>query len=227
MSPTQYARLSQNTESKVILDCAEALEKRRATMFIKRAFDIFASLVLSVLLSPVMLIIALVIVCDSRGGALFKQKRVGRFGKEFTIFKFRTMRADNAGSQVTTGDDDRITRVGKLIRGCRLDELPQVWNVIFGQMSFVGPRPESPYFVGKYKTDWNATLLVRPGITCRSSIAFADEAGQLDSQRDPQHYYIGHILPKKCGMNIDYVRNISLVEDVRILFATVGAVLKK
>ena len=227
MSPMQFAKLPQNSESDVIRACAESLEKKKFTRFLKRAGDIFVSLVLLLLLSPVLLILSVWIALDSSGGVLFRQERVGRYGKPFTILKFRTMRPNNSGSQITLGDDDRITKVGRFIRSLRLDEFPQLINVLRGDMSLVGPRPEVKKFVDKYSTDELATLLVRPGVTCRSSIAFANEADILPKDDTAEDYYIERILPAKCSMNIEYVKKLSVVEDVAIIFATVFSVLKQ
>ncbi len=227
MSPMQYAKLPQNSESEVIRACAESLENKTFTRFLKRTGDIFVSLVLLILLSPVMLILSVWILLDSPGGVLFKQVRVGMYEKPFTILKFRTMRADNNGTEITVDDDERITKVGKLIRSLRLDEFPQLINVLRGDMSLVGPRPEVKKFVEKYQRDDFATLLVRPGVTCRSSIAFANEAEILPKDDTAESYYIERILPAKCAMNVEYVRGLSVFEDVAIIFSTATSLLKQ
>lgn len=227
MSPTQYAKLPQNSPSKEILSCAESLERKRLTRAVKRLGDILLSLLLLLILSPLLVFFSVWIALDSPGGVLFRQTRIGRYGKPFTILKFRTMRKDNAGTEITLNDDDRVTRVGHWIRNIRLDEFPQLLNVLRGDMSLVGPRPESPKFVDHYEPDDYATLLVRPGITCRSSIAFANEAELLPDDGTAEQYYIKRILPAKCAMNIEYVRNLSVVEDIKIAFATVYSVLKQ
>lgn len=227
MSPMQYAKLPQNSESEVIRSCAESLENKVFMRFLKRTGDIFVSLVLLVLLSPVLLILSVWILLDSPGGVLFRQERVGLYEKPFTILKFRTMRANNTGSQITVDDDDRITRVGRLIRSLRLDEFPQLINVLRGDMSLVGPRPEVKKFVDKYQCDDFATLLVRPGVTCRSSIAFANEAEILPKDDTAENYYIERILPAKCAMNVEYVRRLSIFEDIAIIFSTVMSLFKQ
>ncbi len=226
MSPMQYAKLPQNSQSKVVLSCAKSLDKKLITRLIKRTGDIIISLSLLVLLSPILLIISIWIAIDSRGGVLFKQERIGRFGRPFTILKFRTMKVDNSGTGITLADDDRITKVGRIIRGLRIDEFPQLINVLRGDMSLVGPRPEIAKFVSQYSADDKATLLVRPGVTCRSSIAFANEADMLPTDGTAESFYVERILPVKNGMNIDYVKNLSIFEDIAIMFATVGGVLK-
>ena len=227
MSPRQYAKLPNHIESSVMADCAASLEKKGATRFCKRGADLIGALILLLLIWPVLLILAAAVALDSPGGALFRQERVGRFGRPFRILKFRTMKVSHGGGELTQSEDDRVTRVGRAIRGLRLDELPQLWNVLVGDMSLVGPRPEVPRFVDLYTADERATLLVRPGITCRSSIAFADESERYPAGVDPAEFYATHILPEKCAMNLSYVKTLSLVEDVKILFATLGRVFQK
>ena len=227
MSPRQYARLPENSQSSVMAACAASLARKRVTLFFKRGADVIAALLLLLLLLPLLLILAAAVALDSPGGALFRQVRVGRCGRPFRILKFRTMTADHAGGALTQNGDARVTRVGRAIRGLRLDELPQLWNVLIGDMSLVGPRPEVPRFVDVYNADERATLLVRPGITCRSSIAFADESERYPADVDPAAFYIEHILPEKCAMNVAYVQTLSLWEDVRILLATLRSVIKK
>lgn len=221
MSPRQYASLPQNSESDIMAECAAVLQRKRATLFFKRAADVSIAFILTLLLLPWLALLALVIVLDSRGGAFFRQERIGRFGRPFRILKFRTMIADNDGCALTRNDDDRVTRVGRRIRRLHLDELPQLWNVLRGDMSLIGPRPEVPRFVEHYSADQRAALLVRPGITCRSSIAFADENERYPEGVDPEAFYISDILPEKCAMNNRYVLTLSLCEDVKIAAATV------
>ena len=220
MSPRQYARLPQNSESRVMADSAAALERRRVNLVWKRFFDVWIAVSLSLLLAPLFLVLALAVALDSRGGVLFCQERIGRCGRPFRILKFRTMRVCPKGGALTRSEDDRITRVGRVLRPLHLDELPQLWNVIRGDMSLIGPRPEVPRFVEVYTADQRATLLVRPGITCRSSIAFADESDRYPADADPTTFYMEQILPEKCAMNVQYVLHLSLWEDVKIAFAT-------
>ena len=227
MSPMQYARSQQTITGSVLERCAGTLEKKRLTRFLKRTGDIVLSALLLVLLSPVFLVLAVAVAVDSPGGVFFRQTRIGRYGEPFTILKFRTMKVHTGGRALTEEDDDRVTRVGARIRGLRLDELPQLWNVLTGQMSLVGPRPESPRFVDCYSAEDRATLLVRPGITCRSSLAFANEAALFPKDCDPEAYYIERILPAKCAMNVAYVEHLSVFEDIAIVFATLRSVVKK
>ena len=224
MSQIQLQKLHQNTENKTIIDCVEVLNNKKATLLLKRLFDIILSISLFAILILPMVVCSVVIAIGNDGPIFFKQKRIGQFGKEFNIIKFRTMTVNNAGSEITANNDKRVTKVGKFLRKFRLDELPQLINVLFGDMSFVGPRPEVPCFVDKYNEDWLATLLVKPGITCDSSIYFADESQLLDNADDAEQCYIDEILPEKCKMNIDYIKNISLLNDVKIMFKTIARV---
>lgn len=213
-----------NPETRVYYD---GLKKQRFHLFGKRMFDILVSMLILLAFSPVFLVLAIAIKVDSRGPVFYRQVRVGRYGVPFRIFKFRTMvqNADKIGLSLTTGGDNRITRMGRLIRKCRLDEISQLLNVLCGDMSLVGPRPEVPKYVEKYAPAYFATLLVRPGVTAESSIAFKDEDEILSSGGDPEIIYVEKILPSKSEMNLQYLRNITVWGDIRIMFRTVTAVL--
>ena len=205
----------------------EALSRKRGQLLLKRVFDILLSLVLLVLLSPVMLILALAIRLDSPGEVLFRQVRVTQYGQEFRIFKFRTMvaNAQQLGTQVTVQGDMRITRVGKLLRKCRLDELPQLLNILMGQMSFVGTRPEVPRYVRQYTPQMLATLLLPAGVTSQASIRYKDEDRLLDSSADPDRTYVEQVLPGKMEYNLNSLLDFSLWQDLKTMVQTVGAVL--
>lgn len=194
----------------------------------KRLFDIAASLAGLVLLAPVLLGIAIAIKLDSSGPVLFRQQRIGRRGMPFMIHKFRSMRAAGAAAhapQITIGTDPRITRVGRLLRHYKLDELPQLVDVLRGKMSIVGPRPEVPRYVELYPDDIRDTVLsVRPGITDRSSILFRNEADLLSQADDPEAYYIDEIMPVKLEHHVYYVQHQNFIEDIRIIFATLKAI---
>lgn len=194
---------------------------------IKRAFDIlFAGAALAVL-APALLAIALWVKLDSPGPVFFRQIRVGRGGREFRIYKFRTMRTDaeRVGPQITVGADARVTRSGALLRKYKLDELPQFINVLLGDMSVVGPRPEVPRYVACYPADLaDLVLSVRPGITDRASIEYRDENELLGASSDPEATYVSQILPIKLAYYADYAANHSLVGDIRIVLSTVIAV---
>ena len=187
----------------------------------KRLFDIAAAGLGLLLLSPLLLAIALWIKLDSPGPVFFRQERVGRHGVPFRIHKFRSMRSGAPGLQLTVGVDPRITRAGAWLRDKRLDELPQLIDVLQGTMSLVGPRPEVPRYVAHYPPALRALVLsVRPGITDASSLAFLDEAAQLAAAADPEREYIERILPVKLQLAADYARQASLASDLRVLWRT-------
>lgn len=195
----------------------------------KRLLDLSFAFVALVLLGPLMCAIALLVRIDSPGPALFRQDRVGKGGRMFAMLKFRSMRADAArnGLAITVGDDPRITRVGRLIRRYKLDELPQLWNVIKGDMSLVGPRPEVPRYVDLYPAEVRrAVLSVRPGITDPASIAFVNESELLATAADAEAMYREVILPQKLRMYCDYVAGHSVVGDLKVLVRTVVAALR-
>lgn len=207
----------------------DILKKKFFSLIIKRMFDIIMSIILLVLLFPFMLVIAIMIKCDSPGEILFKQTRITQFGREFKIFKFRTMvqNAQELGLQVTLKEDSRITRVGKLIRDLRIDELPQLINILLGQMSFVGTRPESPKYVKEYSDEMMATLLLPAGVTSLTSIKFKDESDILDNYDDPDKAYLDVVLPKKMKFNLEYIKKFNFFYDLKIIVMTVIAVVKK
>ena len=207
----------------------DSLSRRRAGLALKRIFDLVMSVLLIIILSPAMLVIAVAVALDSPGGVFYRQRRVTTYGKEFRIFKFRTMRsdADRIGPAVTSGEDARITRVGKVLRGCRLDELPQLFNVFCGDMSFVGTRPEVAKFVDRYTPEVYATLLMPAGITSEASIRFKDEAQMFDGSGDPEADYVNILLPKKMVYNLASVMNFSPAAELRTMVRTVLAVAGK
>lgn len=207
----------------------DILKKKKVSRFIKRLFDIVVSLVLLVVLCPVMLVIAILIQRDSKGGVFFRQERVTTYGKIFKIHKFRTMvkDADKIGSQVTTGSDARITDIGSVLRKYRLDELPQLIDVLYGDMSFVGCRPEVVKYVNAYTNEMKATLLMPAGITSEASIRYKDEAELLDGAEDVDKVYIEQILPAKMKYNLDSIRNFNIWNEFATMIRTVLAVLGK
>ncbi len=214
----------QNPETRVYF---EKLQQHRGALVGKRLFDIVISLLMLIILSPVLLITAIAVKIDSKGPVFYRQVRIGQYGKKFRIFKFRTMvqDADKKGLSITVGQDPRITRVGRAIRKCRLDEFAQLLNVLNGTMSFVGPRPEVPKYVDAYQDAYMATLLVRPGVTAPSSIYFRNEDEILAaSDEDPETTYIEKILPKKMALNLEYLNSISVWNDIKTMFQTVKAV---
>ena len=205
----------------------DALSARRAGLAAKRLFDIAASLVLLAVLLPLFAVLAVAIKLDSPGPVFFRQVRVTQYGKTFRIFKFRTMvqNADKLGAQVTVGADPRITRVGKFIRDCRLDEICQLLNVLTGDMTFVGTRPEVPKYVASYTQEMWATLLLPAGITSEASIRYKDEARLLDQAEDVDAVYVEQVLPGKMRYNLDAIQKFSVWSDICTMFRTVAAVM--
>ena len=210
------------------MDIADVLARRRPQLIAKRAMDIVLSAGALAVLWPLLLLIALAIVIDDPGPVFYRQVRVGRNGKTFRIFKFRSMvtDADKKGLAITVGRDRRITRVGAILRKTKLDELAQLLNVLFGQMSFVGPRPEVPKYVDMYTPYQRQVLLVRPGITDYASIAYRNENDLLAGADDPERMYIEQIMPDKIELNMKYLREISPLADIRLIFKTLVAVIK-
>jgi len=205
------------------------LEKRKIQLIIKRIFDIVFSLLGLIILLPIFLIIAIAIKIDSKGPVFFKQVRVGKNGKEFSILKFRTMvvDAEKKGLQITVGRDSRITKVGYFLRKYKLDELPQLINVLLGDMSFVGPRPEVSKYVAIYDENQRIVLKVKPGITDIASIEFIDENLLLSQSNDPERVYIEDIMPKKLKLNIEYIKNISIITDIKLILKTIFKIIHK
>lgn len=206
----------------------DLLSERQGTLVLKRIFDLVMSFVLIMVLAPVILLLGILIALDSRGPVIFTQKRVGRYGEDFTMFKFRSMRqdAESLGPQISVGRDPRISRVGHVLRKTRLDELPQLLNILLGDMSFVGVRPEVPRYVAKYTPEMWATLLLRPGVTSPASIRYKDEAKILEGAEDPESAYVKDVLPQKMVYNYSYLCNVSLFGDMKILLETIIAVLQ-
>ena len=210
------------------LEIAAILEKRRPQLFLKRLMDIVVSGCALAVIWPVLLAVALAIKIDDPGPVFYRQVRVGRGGKPFRIFKFRTMvvDADKKGLAITVGGDNRITRVGAFLRKTKLDELAQLLNVLAGEMSFVGPRPEVQKYVDLYTPYQRQVLLVRPGITDYASIAYRNENELLASAGDPERMYIDVIMPDKIELNMKYLREISPAADLRLIFSTIAAVIR-
>ncbi|MBS6519621.1 MAG: sugar transferase [Clostridiales bacterium] len=206
----------------------EILQCHKGSLLAKRIFDIIVASLLVVILSPILLLLSILIKIDSPGPVMFRQVRVTTYGKPFCIFKFRTMvnNADKIGTQVTTKGDSRVTRMGKMLRGCRLDELPQLFNVLKGEMSFVGTRPEVEKYVAHYTDEMKATLLMPAGITSRASIEYKDEERLLESAENADEVYIHQVLPEKMKYNLRAIEKFSFWDDIKTMFATVIAVIK-
>ena len=225
----KWEKLPEEMRTEAVRPYYDALKKRQLSLFFKRAFDIVMSAVMLLLLSPVFLILAIAIKLDSPGPVFYRQVRVTQYGKQFRIFKFRSMvsNADKIGTQVTVKSDSRITRVGKLIRKCRLDELCQLIDVLRGTMTFVGTRPEVPKYVAGYTPEMMATLLLPAGVTSLASIFYKDEEKLLSSAEDADKTYIEQIVPEKMRSNLRALRQFSFFGDIKLMFMTVFAVLGK
>lgn len=223
----KYEALSENMKNNEVKEYYEILKHKKFSLIIKRFFDFFAALILLIILSPIMLILAIMIKLESKGPVFYRQERITKYGKKFRIFKFRTMvqDADKKRALVTMGQDPRITKVGNKIRKCRLDELPQLLNVIKGEMSFVGTRPEVEKYVNEYSNEMRATLLMPAGISSRASIEYKDEDEiinkYLSKGEKIDDIYVKRILPEKMKWNLEYIKKFSIWEDIKICFKTV------
>lgn len=225
----KWERLPEKMRVDAVYPYYKILRRKNFSLFFKRVFDIFVSFIMLVLLSPLFLILAIAIKIDSRGPVFFRQRRVTQYGKVFRIFKFRTMVADAEarGSQITSQGDARITKVGKFIRKCRLDEVSQLIDVFRGTMSFVGTRPEVEKFVERYDDEMLATLLLPAGVTSVASIKYKDEAEILGASENPDEAYVAKVLPEKMKYNLEALKKQSFFRDIGIMFRTVFAVFKR
>ncbi len=204
----------------------DILCKKTASLFLKRITDIIFSLILLVILIIPIIIISIIVKTTSKGAVFYKQERVTTYGKRFKILKFRTMieNADQMGSLVTTDRDSRVTKIGKFLRKYRLDEIPQIFNVLSGNMSVVGTRPEVPRYVERYEPEYYATLLMPAGITSLASIMYKDEEKLLSAEKDVDRVYIEKILPEKMKYNLKYTKNFGFRSDLKLMLKTVKEV---
>lgn len=227
MRMISWEKLPPQMQTEAVKPYYEILQKEQISLIFKRLFDIVVSLIMLLILSPVFFVLAIAIKLDSKGPVFYRQVRVTQYGKEFRIFKFRTMvnNADKIGSQVTVGGDSRITRVGKVIRECRLDEIGQLLNILGGSMTFVGTRPEVPKYVEKYTSEMWATLLLPAGVTSEASIRYKDEAALLDAAEDVDATYIQDVLPGKMKYNLLELKKFRLSHDFYIMWDTIVIVL--
>ena len=207
----------------------DVLQKHKVSLILKRFFDFTVSLIMLLILWPIMLIIAIIIKLDSPGPAFYKQERVTSYCKKFKIWKFRTMvaNADKIGSQVTISNDRRVTRVGRFLRKIRLDELPQLINILTGEMSYVGTRPEVIKYVEAYKPEYYATLLLPAGVTSEASIRYKDEDKLLSAADDVDKVYIDEVLPAKMVWNLESIERFRFLREILTMIRTVFAVLGK
>ena len=215
----RWDELPQNMQVKEVKRYYDILQRHKASLILKRLFDIIVAGVLLVLLSPLLLILAVCIKLDSKGPVFFRQVRVTTYGTMVN-------NADKIGTQVTTKGDTRITKVGKALRGCRLDELPQLLNILSGDMTFVGTRPEVEKYVAHYTDEMKATLLLPAGVTSRASIEYKDEDKLLESAENADQVYIEQILPEKMKYNLKAIEEFSFWQDIKTMLATVIAVIK-
>ncbi|MBQ7769060.1 MAG: sugar transferase [Oscillospiraceae bacterium] len=225
----KWEQLPEQLRTDAVRPYYEHLKKKQGSLVLKRIFDVFVSAVMLIVLSPVFLVLAVAIKIDSTGPVFFRQERVTQYGKHFRIFKFRSMvnNADKLGTQVTVGNDSRITRMGKLIRKCRLDELCQLIDVFRGTMTFVGTRPEVPKYVAAYTPEMQSTLLLPAGVTSLASIMYKDEDELLAVAEDVEKTYTQQVLPDKMRYNLEAIENFSFFGDIKLMFMTVFAVLGK
>lgn len=207
----------------------ERLRKKNFSLFWKRVFDITVSGIVILLVLPFFLIIAIAIKIDSRGPVFYRQERVTQYGKHFKIFKFRSMvtGADKKGTLVTTNNDARVTRVGKFIRKCKIDEMSQLIDIFRGTMTFIGTRPEVPKYVNQYKAEYLATLLLPAGVSSTASIMFKDENKMLDEAKNTEGAYLNQILPIKMRYNLTDLMKFGFWRDVKLCFMTVFGMLDK
>ncbi len=224
----KWDKLPQNMQNEAVRPYYEKLRKKNFSLFCKRCFDFFVSSIMLIILSPLFLILALAIKIDSKGPVFFRQERVTQYGKTFRIFKFRTMvnNADKIGSQVTVAGDARVTKVGKFIRKCRLDEVSQLIDVWRGTMSFVGTRPEVTKYVERYTDEMLATLLLPAGVTSEASIKFKNEDELLNGAENVGEVYVSAVLPQKMEYNLQSLKKYGFFRDIGTMFKTVFAVLK-
>lgn len=228
MRLVKWEALPETMQTPQVREYYDILAKKRGSLLCKRMFDIGVSAVMLVLLSPVFLVLAVVIKLDSPGPVFYRQVRLTQYGKPFRIFKFRTMvQGADKGSQVTVGGDSRITRVGKVIRKCRLDEIGQLLDVFRGTMTFVGTRPEVPKYAASYTPEMLATFLLPAGVTSLTSIYYKDEERLLNGAEDSDRVYVEKILPGKMRYNLEGIRSFGFFKDIKIMGMTFLAMLGK
>ena len=222
-----FEKLPSQFQCDEVKEYYDILCKKTKSLFFKRAMDLFFAIILLIFLIIPIIIISIAVKVSSKGPVFYRQVRVTTYGKRFKILKFRTMveNADKMGSLVTTDSDSRVTKVGRFLRKYRLDELPQIFNVLSGSMSVVGTRPEVERYVEKYEPEYYATLLMPAGITSLASIMYKDEEKLLSSEEDVDKVYIEKILPEKMKYNLKYTKNFGFRSDIKLMFKTVKEVL--
>ena len=232
MMLAKWDKLPEQMKTETVRRYYDALQKKKASLALKRFFDLLVSLLMLIILSPLLLLLAILIKLDSAGPVFYRQERMTAGGRTFRIFKFRTMvqNADKIGSLVTVERDPRITRVGAKIRKVRLDELPQLLNIVRGEMSFVGTRPEVKKYVERYTEEMWATLLLPAGVTSLASIEYKDEDEIISAHtalgESADEVYVSHVLPEKMKYNLEYLKSFSFWGDIALMFKTVVSVIK-
>ena len=224
----RWEDLPKNMQNDAVRPYYNSLHNKKISLFCKVVFDRFVALLMLIGLSPVFIMLAIMIKLDSPGEVFFRQERVTQYGKKFRIHKFRTMvkNAESLGTQVTTKSDMRITKIGKKLRGCRLDELPQLIDILQGNMSFVGTRPEVTKYVDQYTPEMLATLLLPAGVTSEASIEYKDEERLLSDAENADKTYVAVVLPQKMAWNLRSLMEFSFIGDIKTMFKTVWAVVR-
>lgn len=227
----KYEKLPEELKNKKVEEYYNILKKKKNSLVFKRLFDIIGSLLLLIILSPVFLCVSIAIKIDSKGKVFYRQERITQYGKIFKIYKFRTMieNADKVGSLITVDNDSRITNIGKKIRKCRLDEIPQVINILKGEMSFVGTRPEVKKYVDRYSDEMKATLLMPAGVTSKASIKFKEEdeiiSNFANNGESIDDIYVKKVLPEKMKWNLEYIKEFNFLKDIKIILDTIVSVI--
>lgn len=224
----RWEELPQNMQNDAVRPYFDSLQSKKCSLFLKAVFDRVVSLLMLIGLLPIFVLLAIMIKMDSPGEVFFRQERVTQYGKKFRIHKFRTMvkNAESLGAQVTTKSDMRVTKVGKKLRGCRLDELPQLIDILQGNMSFVGTRPEVTKYVEQYTPEMMATLLLPAGVTSEASIEYKDEERLLADTKNADKTYAEVVLPQKMEWNLQSLKEFSFVADIKTMIKTVWAVVR-
>lgn len=225
----KWEQLPEKMQIPEVREYYDVLDKKRVSLFLKRVFDVLVSCILLVLLSPIIILLSIAIKLDSKGPVFYRQERYTQYGRKFRIHKFRSMcdGADKKGSLVTVENDMRITRVGKLVRTCRLDEIAQLIDVFKGDMTFVGVRPEVKKYVDEYEKEWLATFLLPAGVTNLTCIYFKDEDELLSDVENVDKVYVDKILPIKMKWNLKGIKDFSFVGDIKLMFMTFFAICGK
>lgn len=224
---TDFKNLPKEMQNEKVLEYYKILEHKKISLFFKRFADLIISILLVIIASPIIFICAVAIKFDSKGPVIFKQKRVTKNNAEFNIFKFRTMTINHNGLELTTGNDNRITKIGAILRKLNMDEIPQLFNVINGDMTIIGTRPEVRKYVDKYTDVMYATLLLRAGMLSEASIKYRNENKLLTASSDPEKTYIEEILPDKMKYNLEYFKKFSFFYDFKLIKDTIMCVFQK